>query len=428
MSQLKPIQIFEYGRLVVGDFYGENEDIEFKASHLKALAIYLTHNPKCPFYTLYYDRVKFNQYVGVIQVDDLTIEVLPKTDRHGDDKAAWQQVLIKMLFISLQVNARTTTISAVNIKQLTVLEAYLALFLQEVDTLLRHGLVKKYRTEVGNQTSLKGRLLVHKQVTKNLVHAERFYVAHQVYDRNNLFNSILKETLDCINSLSVSSAVKSKCGTLLLDFPECNPVKATEILFKRLRYDRKTERYRTAIELARIILLNYHPDFRGGSNNILAIMVDMNQLWENYVYYVLKRACTAKGPDYHVYPQQKKLFWKNPIGGNRRLKPDLVLEYLKDSIKRRLVLDTKWKYESDPSVEDVRQMYAYNHYFQTNESYLLYPDKADNEPVWKYPGSFYDPSVEDAMSDLKCGLMYIDLLDGEGKLDLTIGERILNCF
>jgi 5-methylcytosine-specific restriction enzyme subunit McrC len=428
MPRSKAIQVFEYGRLIVGEEYGPDK-IVFTKTHLDDLAKYLTHNQGCPFYTLYYDRVKFNQYVGVIQVDGLTIEVLPKTDKHEDNTELWQQALIRMLFISLQVNARTTTISSINIKKLTVLEAYLLLFLDEVQILMHHGLVKKYHTNISNQTSLKGKLLIHEQVTKNIVHAERFYVAHQVYGKDNVYNSILKEALDCINDLSVNNLIKSKCSNILLDFLDCKPVNIQEKLFDRLQYDRKTDRYKTAIELAKIILLNYHPDFKGGYSNILAIMVDMNILWENYIYYTLKRTCNAENSTIQVYPQQKALFWRHPENWSLRLKPDLLLEKRDEKeVVRRLVLDTKWKYQSDAAVEDVRQMYAYNHYFKATESYLLYPDKLIGRSVEKYPGNFYIPGTDNFGPESKCGLLYVDLLDKDGNLNLEVGADLIRSF
>ncbi len=424
MSKPNRIQVFEYHRLVVSEKYGA-DNIEFKKKHLDFLAKYLTQNQGCPFYTLYYDRVKFNQYVGVIQVEDLTIEVLPKTDKHTFSEDQWQQALIMMLQISLQVNARISTTAAINIKKLSVLEAYFLLFLKEVEILMHQGLIKKYRNNVGNLTSLKGKLLIHEHVTKNIIHAERFYVSHNIYDRNNVYNSAIRAALDCIQKLAASSIIRSKCSTILLDFPDCNSILVNEIFFNKLKYDRKTERYKTAIELAKIILLNYHPDLKGGNNNILAIMVDMNRLWENYIYFILKRACNGLDNKVLVYPQQKELFWLHPDKSNYRLKPDLILEGTYNSIERRFVLDTKWKYQSDTSIEDVRQMYAYNDYFDTKESYLLYPEKLNIDFVVKKNGNFYSPASKEVDKDKKCGLVYIDLLDNNGNLNLGIGNDII---
>lgn len=426
MNRFPKIQVFEHDKLVVNELYeSDNGPVVFRQQYLDSLAKYLTRNEGCPFYTLYYNKVRFNQYVGVIQIEGLTIEVLPKTDRHGDDKDTWQQVLIQMLQISLQVQVKTTTIAAIDIKKLNVLEAYIMMFLEEVSILMHHGLVKKYRTEVSNQSALKGRLLVHQQATRNLVHAERFYVAHTAYDKNNIYNSILNEALNCITRLSVNSSVISMLGSILLTFPDCNRINITEKTFSRLKYDRKTERYKNAIELAKIIILNYHPDLKGGSNNILAIMLDMNVLWENYIYYILKRAKHLASHSLIIYPQRKSLFWKHPDNWNLRLKPDVIIEFQNE--ERNIVLDTKWKYRKYTSTEDVRQMYAYSHYFNASESYLVYPDKLKQGlTVSKSEGKYYKPGMNDTLGDILCGLLWVDLLNDNQMLNIEIGSQIIS--
>jgi 5-methylcytosine-specific restriction enzyme subunit McrC len=360
--------------------------------------------------------------VGVIRVGDLTIEVLPKTDKHEKDKQLWQTVLLEMLSVSLQVEAKTTTLANVQIKRHSVLETYLHLFLDEVSRLIHGGLVKKYRVAKGNQGALKGKLLVHKQVTKNIVHAERFYVAHQVYDRNNIFNAVLEQGLYCIQSMSVSDELNKRSSALLLDFPECSPFKIDEKIFKRLVFDRKTERYKTAIELARIILLNYHPDIKGGSNNILAIMFDMNLLWENYVYWILKKA-SRENPDIKVEAQRKKKFWQHPERGSLRLIPDIVIT--NKGRKISVVLDTKWKYKKDTSVEDIRQMYTYGHYFGATKSYLLYPDRIEGvAKVKRVQGKFHDYHDDELFQANSCGLMFVDLIE-DSHLRKAVGLDII---
>ena len=49
-----------------------------------------------PYYSLLPKGVKFNEYVGVIQVGKTVIEVLPKADK-SDDQDGWRNVLINML-------------------------------------------------------------------------------------------------------------------------------------------------------------------------------------------------------------------------------------------------------------------------------------------------------------------------------------------
>lgn len=422
------IQVFEYSWLQVGKLYGIQQ-VEFRQQHFNLLNQYATQNPDCGYFLVYYNRIRFQNYVGVIKIDDLTIEILPKTDRHTENASVWQNVLIEMLAISLQVEAETTTNANIDTRQMGVLETYMRLFLKQTEMLMRQGLVKKYRTTIGNNTALKGKLLVHQQIAKNAVHAERFYIQYQTYDRDNLFNAILYEALNCIRSLNISLTSSQWCNRILLDFPECRKLHISERLFDKLAYDRKTTRYETAIELARIILLNYHPDIKGGNNNILAIMFDMNLLWESYVKALLLRAKSKVSFQCSILPQRSKYFWRHPFGRTLSLRPDFIVEYKANNFVKRIVLDTKWKFRRDTTIEDVRQLYAYGNYFAANQRCLIYPEKLENDKVIRKEGRFYNIETEQFTNDQVCDLMFIDLLDKNNNLDKNIGEDLLSkCF
>ncbi len=424
MRNTKPILVHEFQTIRVGEKYplDINGERVFEQHHFDALAKYFTQY-KPPFYSLGYNRIYFNQYVGVIKVGDLSIEVLPKTDRHQLAKPQWQSLLLEMLLISLQVEAKSTTQANIHIRQHSVLETYLSLFLIEAEVLIHRGLVKKYRTHVSNQSALKGKLLVHHQITKNAVHAERFYVAHQVYDRDNVFNAIIRQALECIATIGTMT-LSREAQALLLYFPDCNPVAINEKLFHRMSYDRKTASYKRAVELARIILLNYHPDLRGGTNDILAIMFDMNLLWESFITWSLRKA--AHTYNVKIRAQNKTLFWRHEDNWNLCLKPDIVVEGISGS----LVIDTKWKYEKGVSMEDVRQLYAYLDYFNSKEGYLLYPAKLEGLAVDSKEGQFYNPLDHKQMTDKQCGLLFADLISKKplrdhSLLNRDIGEEIL---
>ena len=426
MPGSKTISVFEYGWLVVGCSYGLSKTV-FTDIHYKLLNRYLTQNPDCGYFSVYFNRIRFCNYVGVIHVGDVTVEVLPKIDKHISDKSVWQKILVDMLAIALHVDAQTTTFANIQLRQFNVLETYLSLFLSHAETLIHQGLVKKYRTKSSNQNALKGKLLFQKQISENQVHAERFYISHQIYDRNNIYNSILPQTMQCIQTLSVSMSTSRLCLKLLLDFPECSPIKVSHKLFQNLSFDRKTERYKTAIELAKIILLNYHPDVKGGNENILAIMFDMNLLWESYIYAMILKSKNFQDIECKVEAQKPLYFWQHPDKWSFRLIPDLVVT--KNDTKEIFILDTKWKYNRDTAIEDIRQMYAYGKYFEAKKRYLLYPEKLDDPKVMKQDGKFYDIIGKEPSDENICGLIHIDLLTIENKLNREIGKEILSvCF
>ena len=74
----------------------------------------------------------------------------------------------------------------------------------------------------------------------------------------------------------------------------------------RLSPARRTARYAEALGLARLILLRYCPDLRGGDEHVLALPFDMNRLFEEYVAQALRRAAP---PDVCVHAQRSRPFW-----------------------------------------------------------------------------------------------------------------------
>lgn len=368
------------------------------------------HYGECgvPYYNLIRGGVQFNQYVGVLQVGATTIEVLPKIDRVTGDADRWRNVLIDMLRKVVGMRLETTDHAALRVKPNSILDLYMELLLTEVAYLMRQGLIKSYRKTEGNRTALKGKLLFAQNIRHNLVHAERFYVQHSTYDRKNKFNCILRQALVLVARLSVQVQVRARVAQLLLDFPELTELAVSESLFERLPWSRKTEGYRTAIGIARLLLLNYHPDIRGGREDVLALMFDMNQLWERYVIQTLRGTAPA---DWTVDGQCKHIFWETEGLHPVSIKPDILLQGPDD---RTIVLDTKWKViDGRPSDHDLRQLFAYQHRCKAVHGYLVYPDLATQSRLGKFQAS-----------DYHCHIMSVKVIDNDGRLSGQLGEDL----
>jgi 5-methylcytosine-specific restriction enzyme subunit McrC len=415
MRNNKPIQVFEYKPLLIGE-HG------FKQEHWNALGWY-NEKHSGRFFTLTPKGVKFNQFVGVIQVGNITIEILPKISQIAEkgDKAKWQKVLIDMLRECRWMQVYAHDKASLRFKPNSILEAYLELFLNECEQLLREGLVKKYRLVENNCNALKGKLLFQKQIQINSVHKERFYTRHQVFDRENVFNQILLKALKLIPNISQSPILKDKVYNLLLAFPELADKAVNQETFQNLVYDRKTTRYKNAIEIAAMLLLNYRPDISNGQNHVLAILFDMNDLWEEYIYRQLYK---SKPPGWVISPQNSKPFWKLKEGNSSKsVRPDIVIhDKLRDT---KIILDTKWKIPNNniPSDEDLKQMFVYNEYWTSMNALLVYPKASYSEIPIHTEGSFVKKT--NASKTHHCGLMKMAVLDEKNsKLDLTIGKRI----
>lgn len=359
------ISVFEHETIKLS---GKDEE-RLSLDQLKILQKH--HGEKgVPYYTLVHNGVKFCEYVGVLQVANLTIEVLPKIDR--GNKAQWKLILIDMLRTVGYFEVSTSSEANLKLKSNSILDLYMDFFLDQVQLIMHQGLIKKYKKEEANLSALKGKLLFQKHITKNVIHKEKFYVNYTVYDYDHKLNQLLYKTLELIRKISKNSTTSSRVNRLLFDFPQVQDIRVDQETFDRIVFDRKSEGYRKAILLSRLLLLNYHPDINAGKNDVIAIMFDMNLLWEKFVYQSLKRYVK----DGKVEAQALTPYWK--LGGKRsvNLKPDVVI--VRDHL--RYVLDTKWKLPggNKPSYSDLQQMYAYTKYFDSDHTILCYPG-ADEE-------------------------------------------------
>jgi 5-methylcytosine-specific restriction enzyme subunit McrC len=352
-----------------------------------------------PWYTLTANGVRFHQFVGAIQIGRYCIEVLPKIDRTSPGEESAQRVLIEMLKQSGFISVKTPTESNLRLKQNFILETYIRMFLDETWEIFHRGLIKYYRKEEGNNNSLKGSILFSKQISKNNIHAERFYVRFSIYDKEHPLNRIIYKTLRLITKLPVSQdAICSSLAQLNL-FPELKDIKVKDELFNNIRFNRKTEAYRKAINIARLLLLNYHPDLSHGRNNVLALMFDMNDVWE--AWFTRRLALASKKHDERIFirAQVKRIFWTGETGERINQKPDIIVEV---NDKPLFIIDTKWKIiDGRPSEEDIRQMFAYNRLFGSSLAFLAYPGESRH-----IQGEFYDPEENG-----ECGLLFIHFIE-----------------
>jgi 5-methylcytosine-specific restriction enzyme subunit McrC len=398
MANPNHFTIFEHGSLIENERYGKSI---FEPKHHVLLENFYKEKD-FPYYKLIKNGVRFCEYVGVLQIGIMTIEVLPKADKNGEnDEQKWRNILINMLREVGLFKIHAPSSSALSLKSNSILDLYFDLYLTELEFLLHRGLVKRYRKTEENTTALKGSLQFGKHIQQNLVHQERFYVRYTTYDAQHQIHAILYKALLLLKQINTKSALQSRIGALTLNFPEMPDLKVSEATFEKIVYNRKDEHYQKAMEIARLLLLNYHPDLSQGRNNVLALMFDMNKLWEKFVYVSLRKTFGIEQKN-TVHKQVKTYFWKPQKGNRSYMEADIVIN--RDDKKKCVVLDTKWKNLNgrNPSPEDLRQMYVYHQYYGADKVALVYPNiNAD-----KTEGHFIVPKT-DTQTGTECSLILL---------------------
>ena len=412
----KVLQVMEYSVLRIGD---ERHGVRFERRHWQQLFRYHDEHTKQRYYDMRHDGVRFRSYVGVIQAGDLTIEILPKVD---DVEAAsdsslhkWRDILLRMLHESGTLKLDSLSNAFLREKENSLLDIYLNLFLNEVEALLHQGLVKRYRHTEGQQTALRGAIQFGKHIAHNLVHQERFYTRHQTYDHHHLHNQVIRQALLLLPRLTNAPTLRGRTARALLQWADLPAIKVTAATFARISYDRKTEAYRPAMVIARLLLLHHRPDLQGGSNDLVALLFNMNLLWEQYLLRTLRRLYApnkwvVKKPPYKVFWQAGTI--------TSEMQPDILIEI---PGKGNLVLDAKWKRPNGrPAEADLRQLYAYAHHYQAQQTFLLYPHTASESAV---AGTFLQPApLSDSLvtTPIGCSTVFVQVGNGQLSADSEI--------
>jgi 5-methylcytosine-specific restriction enzyme subunit McrC len=409
MSNKNLIQVFEYQKLRFTD------TIDFTENHFKALVKFNEENDNKYFKPIY-NGIQFGSYVGVIQIGGLTIEILPKTDKSNystqQEKDTWQGVLLHMLKVCKKIQVETVSETQLKKRYHSILEAYFSMYLEEIEQLVKRGFIKKYRRTQSNQLALKGKLVFAQNIQKNTVHKERFYCEHQVYNKDHVIHQILLKGLQVLASLNTSH-LTDKINRLLFQFDAVKHININVKHFEKVILNRKSQPYERALNIAKMLILNYSPNISFGQDNMLTLLFDMNMLWEEYIFRILNK---HKPIGYDVSFQNSDTFWEH-----KTIRPDIVISNENDE---NFIIDTKWKIveSNNPSDNDLKQMFAYNLHWEATKSMLLYPQINQQDSSF---GNYTYTHPE--INKNQCKLGFVSMLDDCGNLkpEKFLSEEIL---
>jgi len=320
--------------------------------------------------------IQARNYVGVLQTKSgLTIEILPKiTDKTDTDKS--KAVFIKMLRMLKNFPFKSSNLASLKTQNLSLLEIFISMFLCELEALVKKGIKSDYVTLEDNLKFLKGKLNINEQIKRNSIHKERFYVEYSEFLSDIKINQIIKTTLKFLYKKSNFSKNQQKIRELLFIFDDVSTCSDYKNFFANYTINRQVKHYEQTLLWCKIFLLNNSFTPHKGDDLALALLFDMNALFESYVGNFIKK----KRADVSLQHSEKHLV-ENPK--SFRLRPDIFLE-------DKFIADTKWKIiksKDDILQADLYQLYAYGKKYECNKLYLIYPkiDGVKQEPMnFKY--------------------------------------------
>lgn len=344
-----------------------------------------------PVFTWYADSAKAEQWVGVVQLPGLQVEILPKVDSETDGQDAAvhgaRGNLLYMLALAGDVPFRVRDVARLSLRSAPTSEMLAALFAQRLLRELLRGTIRSYQWREENLRSFKGKLLVKHQTARNPGRRERFYCRYEEFSAdtpmNRAFKAACRLLLDVSRTPSTQDALRS-C-LLVLD-PVADVLPSPEEL-RRVVVDRRNARFADVFRFCQLVLEGLTPTVETGGRRSFSLLFDMNKVFEGFVASFLRRNVVPRIEGCRLLPQartdRRHLLRSEAGRGLLLLQPDLLLVH---PTAGRLVVDTKWKRTGSGrglagiTAGDLYQLHAYTHRYGCRRSVLLFPATSETEP------------------------------------------------
>ena len=364
--------------------------------------------------------IRAQQFVGTVCIGNKELQVLPKLLRNRENREQ-TQILKNLLFILEYVNQIEGIDSgAQRLGENTgsFIEIYVNIFANRLLRLLLKNPPKFYVTEVGNLNCVRGKIALTEHIKRNFVDQSKIFCEFDEFTMNNLFNQTFKFISNQLLHLTQVSETRKLLIRVIGLLSDIDDKVISYDSIKNLVVPHRAKDLNAVFSLAKMFLRYLSADVYTGRANSVAVLFDMNELFESFVFHILNRNSKQLGLNKVHFQKGKRL-----VHGVREIGAsdfdskslfntfqDIVLDF--DSGKR-LVIDTKYKLIGDKRSHfgianaDVYQMLAYKE-LNSNENgttiALIYPENEEKMGLEFKVNSLNDVRFSASTINLSCDL------------------------
>ena len=302
--------------------------------------------------------LKAKQYVGIIKIGNLIIKINPKIGLEN---------LFYLINYCYDLPIKFDEKTPLDISE-EVFNYYVYIFAKEVKDIIAKGIFKKYLNFIEDTTYIKGRLLIEKNIRRNISNSLKNLCQYEEFSEDILENQILKLVTKKLVRFIENKQLDNILRNNLIYLKEISDLKIiSNDDFKNLIFTRLNEGYRYPLNLARLFLENFFVKDTFGETTVSSFLVGMNKLFEMFIYKALKEKLESSELTIK-YQKGFSLDDENKI----RIYPDMLI--FKNNIPI-IVIDAKYKLtkEDEFNQSDVYQMISYCKKLGISKSILAFP-------------------------------------------------------
>ncbi|RME81683.1 MAG: hypothetical protein D6771_08015, partial [Zetaproteobacteria bacterium] len=326
--------------------------------------------------------LKVSNWVGVLAVGEHVIEVLPKPAANREEG---RQMLLAMLRTAYPGAFRLFTEHGFSPEKMPLYEAFMQLFVESVEHVVRRGLRHDYVEVEENRRYFAGRLLVapHIRINRGLHH--KVYTAHDEFIADWPANRLLRAGLELVLRRS-GGDVQRRARQLVFAFQDVPPSRNVDADIRRLRVDRMMQHYEPALSWARWLLKGLGPFAPDEGARVRSVLFPMERVFQHYVGFLLR----LKIGNLELEPSRRLLKSTHRY----MMRPDYRFKHNGS----QMIGDAKWKLLDAGSIKirqaDLYQLYAYGRMCLNGGErrlFLFYPETGG------MPGEEYEYNDDTAL-------------------------------
>lgn len=325
---------------------------------------------------LYNNKIKQKNYVGVINFEGKTFNLLPKIfyDKNNNSelsKNEHKKINLNILWwltYTTKIKFPKNLTSLDKLEKHSFLEVMIWLFATYTKETLNNNLYQNYIDVEDETTFVKGQFMFNEYINQHLARArwDKVYCRYDSFEFDNYFNRIIKYVSNQLLNFTNNAETKRYLQDIVFILSEVSDERFTIEDCRKVKLNHFQNEFETILEycklfLANSITLNYHNNL-----NVFAFLIPMEKLFEEFVFGFIEKELKE---ELTVERKEKYLVEKEKY----KLKPDLKITYN----GKEYLADTKYKiiHENDKKLNqnDLYQMVAYAIRYKCKDIMLFYP-------------------------------------------------------
>lgn len=318
-------------------------------------------------------KICARNYVGVVQYEDIRIEVYPKifADSEVEDPKKWQLNLLYWLTYCRKIKFPFSYADVSKLKFDDYLELLIYVFANFTEEIISQQPYQSYQKVEEETSFLKGRLSFENYTKHNLTTAkwQNFYCNYEPFVYDNLFNRIIKYVTKRLSVISENFLNKEKLNEILFILHDVTDIPCTADDCEKVKLNALYEDHKHILELCKLYLSNQVIDMDSEDSRNFCFLVPMEYIFEDFIFGFISDKWSSLG----IKSQSTDFLATNKGAQVFQIKNDMF-------IKDQLIIDTKYKLrglgdglKEGVSQGDLYQMVSYAIRRNCKNAMLLYP-------------------------------------------------------